>query len=197
MKTQSQASTLVIIDMINGFVVDGPLADPSISSIISSIEALIKHFKQMQWPIIALNDHHEEDAKEFAAFPEHCIKASLESELVAPIKAYQSDLTILKKNSVNGFLAPAFQDWFNQAPLYKEYVITGCVTDICVLSFAMTLQAYIHQHQLDSKVVVVSDGVDTFATPTHDKETFHQMALTLMKQIGISIKEAKEIYDQN
>ena len=195
MNQSSTKSCLVVIDMINGFIQQGPLADPSIASIIGSIETLIKQFKQHDWPIIALVDQHREDAKEFQAFPAHCIKASEESELVDQLKPYQQDMVMLAKNSVNGFLAPDFIAWFEQQPSYKQYVITGCVTDICVLSFAMTLQAYIHQHQLDSEVIVVADGVDTFTTLTHDKATYHNMALAMMKQIGISIKLAKELYD--
>jgi nicotinamidase-related amidase len=185
----SDSSCLIIIDMVNGFMVEGPMADASIKNIIGNIIELIKCFKRADAPILAFLDHHSADSKEFSAYPAHCIAETPESEWVDELKPFASDVTFIEKNSVNGFLSPQFQDWINNAPQFKEYVITGCVTDICVLQFASTLQAYIHQHDLESIVTVVANAVDTFDAPNHPKEYFHQFALTLMKQYGINVVE--------
>jgi nicotinamidase-related amidase len=185
----NDSSCLIIIDMVNGFMVEGPMADASIRNIIGNIIELIKCFKQTNSPILAFIDHHPADAKEFSAYPAHCVEGTFESEWVDELKPYSQDVRFIEKNSVNGFLSPQFQDWMNQTGVFKEYVITGCVTDICVLQFASTLQAYIHQHNLDSLVTVVSTAVDTFDAPAHPKKVFHDFALTLMRQYGINVVE--------
>jgi nicotinamidase-related amidase len=185
----NDSSCLVIIDMVNGFMVEGPMADASIKNIIVNIIELIKCFKRSDSPILAFLDHHPADAKEFSAYPAHCIAGTSESEWVDELKPYSNDVRFIEKNSVNGFLSPAFQDWLKQTGHHKEYVITGCVTDICVLQFASTLQAYVHQHNLDSIVTVVANAVDTFGAPNHPKKEFHEFALTLMRQYGINVVE--------
>ncbi len=186
---RNESSCLVIIDMVNGFMVEGPMADASIKDIIGNIIELIKCFKQANEPIIAFLDRHPQDAKEFLAYPSHCVSGTSESEWVDELKPYAQDVCFIEKNSVNGFLAPAFQKWFSDSGYFKEYVITGCVTDICVLQFASTLQAYIHQHNLDSIITVVANAVATFEAPGHPKELYHDFALTLMKQYGIRVVE--------
>lgn len=188
-KKLNESSCLVIIDMVNGFMVEGPMADASIKDIIGNIIELIKCFKQANEPIIAFLDRHSQNAKEFSAYPSHCVTGTSESEWVDELKPYAKDVRFLEKNSVNGFLAPAFQEWLSETGHFKKYIITGCVTDICVLQFASTLQAYIHQHNLDSEVTVVANAVATFDAPAHPKSEYHDFALTLMKQYGIRVVE--------
>ncbi len=185
----NDSSCLIIIDMVNGFMVEGPMADASIRNIIGNIIELIKCFKQTDSPILAFLDRHPEDAKEFSAYPAHCVTGTSESEWVDELKPYSNDVQFIEKNSVNGFLSPQFQEWLKKEGSFREYVITGCVTDICVLQFASTLQAYIHQHNLDSIVTVAANAVDTFDAPHHPKKEFHEFALTLMKQYGINVVE--------
>ncbi|PKM69571.1 MAG: cysteine hydrolase [Firmicutes bacterium HGW-Firmicutes-19] len=185
----NDSSCLIIIDMVNGFMVEGPMADASIRNIIGNIIELIKCFKRSDAPILAFLDRHPSDAKEFSAYPAHCVVGTSESEWVDELKPYAQDVTFIEKNSVNGFLSPQFQDWMKENGHFHEYVITGCVTDICVLQFASTLQAYIHQHNLDSIVTVAANAVDTFDAPNHPKKEFHEFALTLMKQYGINVVE--------
>lgn len=185
----NDSSCLIIIDMVNGFMVEGPMADASIKNIIVNIIELIKCFKQSDSPVLAFLDHHMEDSKEFSAYPAHCVIGTSESEWVDELKPFAKDVTFIEKNSVNGFLSPDFQNWMKQAGNFREYVVTGCVTDICVLQFASTMQAYIHQHNLDSVVTVVANAVDTFDAPNHPKKDFNEFALTLMRQYGINVVE--------
>ena len=185
----NDSSCLIIIDMVNGFMVEGPMADASIKNIIVNIIELIKCFKQSDSPVLAFLDHHMVDSKEFSAYPAHCVIGTSESEWVDELKPFAKDVTFIEKNSVNGFLSPDFQNWMKQAGNFREYVVTGCVTDICVLQFASTMQAYIHQHNLDSVVTVVANAVDTFDAPNHPKKDFNEFALTLMRQYGINVVE--------
>lgn len=187
MKNTSAQSCLIIIDMINGFINEGALADQAIAHIIKPIEEIIKDFKQKEYPVIALCDTHQSESTEFNAFAPHCLAGTYESELVDEFKVYGDLITRLDKNSINGFLAPAFQAWFEKQPIYKNYIVVGCVTDICVLNFASTLMAYLHEHNYDSQVIVSEDTSDTFHLEGHNKAIFNEMAYTLMKQLGVHV----------
>lgn len=187
MKELSNQSCLFVVDMINGFVKEGALADPAICSIIKPIEQIIKDFKQKNYPIVALCDAHQPDSKEFESFPPHCLKGTRESELIDEFKPYQQDMVIIEKNSVNGFLAPDFISWFEKQPIYKNYIITGCVTDICVFQLAASMMAYIHQHNLDSNVIISKNTSETFENEHHPRESYNYMATTLLAQLGVHV----------
>lgn len=189
MKETSNQSCLFIVDMINGFVKEGPLADQAICSIIKPIEQIIKDFKQKNYPIVAFSDAHQEDSKEFEAFIPHCIEGTKESELIDEFIPYQDDMVIIKKNSTNGFLAPDFIKWFEKQPVYKNYIITGCVTDICVLQLAASMIGYVHQHNLDARVIISKNTSETFDIENHPRESYNFMATTLLAQLGVQVHD--------
>jgi len=178
--------------MVNGFIHHGPMADHGITNIINNIERLIKHFKTIENPIVAFIDKHPSDAKEFLVYPAHCLIDDSQSEWIDELLPYHIDTVFFHKNSTNGFLAPEFQEWFKEQQPFLKYYVVGCVTDICVLQFASTLQAYIHQHQLDSEVIVIEDAVETFDSPSHPRSLYNEMAFTLMKQYGIKILNTEQ-----
>jgi nicotinamidase-related amidase len=187
MKKTSNQSCLFVVDMINGFVKEGPLADPTICSIIKPIEQIIKDFKQKNYPIVAFCDSHHEDSKEFEAFLPHCIVGTQESELIDELLPYQKDMVLIKKNSTNGFLAPEFISWFKKQPVFTNYIIVGCVTDICVLQLASSMIAYVHQHNLDAKVIISKNTSETYQIENHPRESFNYMAYTLLEQLGVQV----------
>jgi len=190
-KQPSSQSVLLIIDMIEGFVNEGSLSDPFIRTIIPSIRRSMDYFTSLGFPMIAINDHHHLDSQEFKAFPIHCLDGSSESVMLEPLQDDQ--LMIIKKNSVNAFMSPQFQTWFQNAPIYERYVICGCVSDICILHFALSLNSYFHEHDIDTQVVVISDAIATYHTLDHDRETYHQSAINIMKQVGIHLIESKSL----
>ena len=192
MKNTSDQSCLFIVDMINGFVKEGPLADPAICSIIKPIEQIIKDFKQKDYPIVAFCDAHDEMATEFHVFPVHCVKNTQESEIIDEFQPYVSSMKIFYKNSVNSFFAPGFESWLKKQPLYKQYIVTGCVTDICVFQLAASLVAYFHQHNLKTDVVVTKDTSETFDIEGHPRESYNFMAYTLLNQLGVKVLENYE-----
>ncbi len=192
MKHKSDQSCLMIVDMINGFVKEGPLADPAICSIIKPIEQIIKDFKQNNNPIVAFCDAHEPSAQEFKVFPIHCVKKTPESDIIDEYQPYMADTKVFYKNSVNSFFAPGFETWLKKQPLYKEYIVTGCVTDICVFQLAASLIAYFHQHNLDTEVIVTKDTSETFEIEGHPRESYNFMAYTLLNQLGVKVLEHYE-----
>lgn len=65
--TSLVSPVVFVVDMVNGFVKEGALADPAIAKCIAPIETLLKSCTPVQ--TIFVNDTHEPDAAEFASFP--------------------------------------------------------------------------------------------------------------------------------
>ncbi len=81
---------LVVVDMVNGFIKKGAMADPNINHITEGIEKLIQKFKSENEGIAFIKDTHDETSTEFKKFPPHCIKGSSEEELISELKPFES-----------------------------------------------------------------------------------------------------------
>ena len=62
-------TALVIVDMVNGFLTEGPLSSPRSAAVLPACEALLQAAKDRGLPVIAFADCHEPDCIEFASFP--------------------------------------------------------------------------------------------------------------------------------
>lgn len=182
-------SLLVIIDMVNGFTKAGSMADREINHINNKIIELINKFIQKEYDIVSIQEGHTENSKEFENFPKHCVIGTEEAELIDEFKPYKKYMKVIRKNSTSGFVTEEFQEYLKKnEKILKEIIITGCCTDICVLDFAIPLKKYIDEYNLDISVTVPEDGVETYDSPTHNREEYNKIAFTLMKQAGIKIE---------
>ena len=179
---------LIVIDMLKGFLDKGPLADPSIRQIIPENVKWIKSFLSEDKPVLSFQDAHDVDALEFENYPSHCLKGSVESELVDELKVFEDQMIKIEKNTTNGFFAPDFQRFLTENPNLSKITVTGCCTDICVMNFAITMKTYCQTIQKPITIVVAEKAVDTFGLPGHDKLTTHQSALGMMRGAGIIIQ---------
>ena len=177
---------LIVVDVINGFINQGPLSDPKISKIIPHVIAEIEKALNNSHPIIAFIDAHEIDAIEFETFPVHCLKGSVESKLVPELMPYQEKMHLIEKNSTNGFFTTEFQPYLDNK--YQEIIIVGCCTDICVLQLALTLKTYFNQNNINQLITVINQATATFDLPHHNADLYHEMAINLLSQAGINIK---------
>lgn len=179
---------LIIVDMINGFVKEGTLADPTISKIIPEIERLAIEYIDSGDPVIAFKDCHNENSPELNAFPSHCLKGSEEVELVEELKRHENQFVVFEKNSTSGFVVPAFFDYLNEMKNLTEIVITGCCTDICILNLAIPLKNFFNQINKNVDVIVPKNAVDTYHIPgIHDKDEWNEMAFRFMNQAGVQV----------
>lgn len=178
---------LVVVDMINGFIHEGPLSDARIASIIPSNVQLVQEFLANQKPVIAFKDAHTLDAQEFEFYPVHCLAGSHESELVDELKVYQTEMLVIPKNTTNGFFTPEFQNFIQEHGDLEEVTICGCCTDICVLQFAQTLKTYTQTNNRPMTLKIYEDTVDTYHSRFHDHDTFQKAGLDLLRASGIQI----------
>ena len=192
LKEKDDRSLLVVVDMINGFIHTGALADSKIDQITPAVLDTVKNYLNWNFPVLAFRDCHNENAMEFSSFPPHCLKNSEESELIDELKPFADQFIILDKNSTNGFVQPDFLEVFQQMTNLRSVMIVGCCTDICVLQFALSLKGYINQNNLGIEVIVPRNQVATFDAENHSAEDYGHWALKLMANAGIHVVGGKE-----
>lgn len=184
-ESQISDPVIFVVDMVNGFAKEGALADPAIADIAPAIRKLIT---DLDCATIFVCDSHPPHTREFEAYPPHCVIGTSEADIVEEL----SDLAavVLKKNSTNTFMAPDFAQWHaDHGSTYKDWIITGCCTDLCILQFALSLQAWLNEHNCtDQRVIVPADCVDTYHVPeVHPAPFWNETALANMAANGITI----------
>ena len=179
---------LVVIDMVNGFVNFGALADKKIDKITPTIINLIKNSKKNNFEVLAFKDCHSKDDEEFKTFPPHCIKGTEESELIPQLKEIENMFDyIIDKNTTNGFITTEFQELIKNNT-YDNVLVCGCCTDICVINYVSSYINYINNKNLTTKIIVFENGCYTFDAPNHNAEKTHKQALDDMKDMGAKIE---------
>ena len=172
--------TLVfVIDMLNGFVKFGAMADPSIAKIAPAVLKQIKAAKNVHF----ICDAHAERDLEMKRYPIHCLVGSPEAEVIEELAPYVSEQNVTFKCSTNGFhnLDKKILEGFDR------FVITGCCTDICVMQFALSLRTYLNEIGTDKDVIVPQDAVATYDAPNHERGYYDECALNLMQNAGILV----------
>ena len=190
-------TALIIVDMVNGFASEGPLASPRIGALEHPIAALTAKALKVGMPVVAFADTHTEQSAELHAYPVHCLAETRESEICPAIlqAAEQVDngsFTIIAKNSTNGFMEDAFTSWREQHEGVDTYLIVGDCTDICIVQFALTAKAWHNTHNKPLHIVVPSQLNDTYDSPGHPADLSHSMALAFMRTNGISLCKTME-----
>ena len=182
-------TALFVVDMVNGFVYSGALASPRVAAIVENVVDLNKKMKG--YKKVFFLDTHDENSLEFRSFPMHCIKGEFEAELIPELKTKDSEgqeTFYIEKNSTNGFHSDGFKQWIKTyEDKVDNYVITGCVTDICVLQFALTLKTYFNEKNKSVRLIVPANTVETYDGGSHDGDLINLFALYNMHISGIEI----------
>ncbi|MGE5673956.1 MAG: cysteine hydrolase family protein [Mycobacterium leprae] len=179
-------TALVIVDMVNGFVTEGPLSSPRVAGLIPAIVKLQQAMVERQMPIIVFGDCHEPNSVEFEAYPPHCMAFSNESKVIPEIEAV-GGYRRFPKRSTNGYLEPAFQAWLAENPTITNFVLVGDCTDICILQLATTLKTHFNVNGKRSRIIVPVDAVETFDAPGHHGDLLHLFALINMRGNAIDL----------
>ncbi len=172
---------LVVIDMVNGFVNFGNLADKNINRIVPNIIKLIKIAKENNLKIIAFKDSHAPDDEEFKMFPVHCVKGTDECNLVPELLPFEKYMTSIEKPTTNGFVTPEFLNIIGNQN-FDEISVCGCCTDICVFNFLESLNAYLLSGNKKTKVVVFEDAIDTFNAQNHNADEINKNYINIFKE---------------
>lgn len=185
---KADETAIIVIDMINGFALEGALASERVEQLIEPIAGLLEAAQGMKK--VFLCDHHLVTSAEFESYLPHAIQGSDEALIVQRLNELQDEQTsVIFKNSTNGMMAPPMQHYLQAHPQIKQYILVGDCTDICVLQFALSLKAYFNEQNEDKAVLVPMALVDTYDLPTahHGASLMNLFAFYNMKMNGIKL----------
>ena len=177
---------LVIVDMVNGFVNEGNLADKNINRIVPTIINLIEKAIKGNYDIVAFKDCHTIDDEEFKIFPKHCVKGTIECELIPELLKFEKYMTVIQKPTTNGFQTQQFKDIIEHND-YKNVIVCGCCTDICIYNFVKSLSSYFNNNEIQTTILIEQHSVDTFNAPCHDADFINRTYLKQMTNMGAKV----------
>ena len=181
---------LIVVDMVNGFVKKGALADTYILHIIEPIKKTIEEFQASpEKDVFFIRDAHQLGCAEFKKFPEHCIDGTWESEIIDELAPYSKDSRTYKKNSRSALFAPGFMRDIDimRNNLLTRIVTTGCCSDLCDLDLSVPLMNYFDQMNDNIEIIVPQDSIETYDAPWHNRDEYNELAYKIMKQEGIKL----------
>jgi nicotinamidase-related amidase len=125
---------LLIIDMLNDFVREGaPLEVPATRVILPALQTRLTAARARGVPVIFICDAHRPDDPEFSrmGWPPHAVKGTTGAAVVAELAPLETD-PVIEKTSYSGFHHTGLEGIL-QAQGIERLVLTGCVTNICIL----------------------------------------------------------------
>lgn len=194
---------LIVVDMVNGFVREGALADNHIEGTINNQVALVKKYQEEGNLVIFIKDTHTEDSVEHDRFGGalHCIEGTEEVELVAELKPFEGkeNTITLEKNSTSYIWAENkndgynFVDVLNNLENVEEIEVVGCCTDICITNGVLPMMNYFDQKNKRVNVTLYEEAIDTFEIPgIHYRSEYENAAYLLLKQQGAKVKKLEK-----
>lgn len=185
---ECQKPIIFVIDMVNGFVKEGALADSRINHIVPNLICLME---QLACRNVFVCDSHPPHTREFDTFASHCMIGSKEAEVIDELQPYIK--RIMKKNSTNAFHSQDFLSFLKEEmDSYRDIIVTGCCTDLCVLQFVLTLQSWLNEHnKKEYRIIVPKNCVETYDIPDlHSASYWNEVAFNLMKMNGVLVVES-------
>lgn len=182
---------LIVVDMQNDFI-DGALGTPEAVAVVPKV---IERIKKFDGVLVATHDTHDKnylETQEGKALPViHCIRMSDGWKLAEPVFNAFNDCVINKGSEAEVFFKTTFgsvelAQWLvemDKETKIDEVVLVGLCTDICVISNALLIKAFLPEVK-----ITVDASCCAGVTPES-----HKNALAAMKmcQINIENEEGK------
>lgn len=194
-----------VVDMVNGFCHEGPLAGDRVNGLIAPVRDVIERsYARGVRNYLLPQDTHRPDALEFAQFGPHCIEGQSESDTVPELAALPAaaHFSVVAKNSLHPTHGTVLQEWLKQHPEVRYFLVIGDCTDLCIYQTAMHLRLTANAAQRDCQVVVPENCVQTYDLPVsvartigvmpHDGDLMHLVFLYHMALNGVRIVKAVE-----
>lgn len=147
---------LLIIDMLNGFCRKGnPLSLPdSTANIGQEIKSRILSYRENKDSYFFICDSHSlSDPEINNPYPPHCIKGTVEAEIIDSLDQYANKDNTLTKNTLSITYNTKLIERFEELEA-TEIEITGVCTDICVLFAVYELRIRGYKVTVNSKCVL-------------------------------------------
>ncbi len=183
---KSEESVLIVMDMVKGFTDSGSLYSDRIEKIKSAVADNMKKCNENGMKILCFCDCHTMNSTELTSFPPHCVKGSGEEEIADEL-CNICEFEKIDKNSTNGFITPEFKRWLDENKSVRNYIICGDCTDICVMQFAQCAKAWYNNENIQSRIIVLTDSVETYDAPGHPADFMNVFSLMNMECGGIEL----------
>lgn len=188
------------VDVIVGFCDEGNLASPRVDSIVEPIVQLFTaaHDRGVHHFVLPQDTHHP-DAIEFGQYARHCVEGTRESQTVPELAAlpFAAEYTILPKNAIAASIGTGLGDWMHKHPEIETCIVVGDCSDLCTYQLAMHLRLYANAHQLQRRIILPENCVQTYDLPIdvarqlgafpHPGDFYHAVFLHHMAQNGLEI----------
>ncbi len=193
-KLEKIEELLVVVDMVNGFIREGNMKDSYIEHIIPGIEVLVREYiGEENKEVFYVREKHSKNATEFNKFPVHCLENTSESEVVDELKEYENDVRTYFKNCTCAIFAKGLLKDIKSMKNLKSVTVTGCCSDICVLNFVLGLINFFDEYNMDVKVEVREDLIETYDAPNHSRDEYNEIARKLFVQAGTKITRKENL----
>ncbi len=198
--TDPACAAICSADIVNGFCYEGNLASPRVAAIVEPIAKLFREAYTLGVRnFVLVQDTHSEHASEFRTYPPHCVRGTPESETVAALRElpFSSEFVIVRKNSLHPAIGTDLNRWLDNHQDLDTFVVVGDCTDLCTYQLAMHLKLRTDSRDLERRVIVPANAVDTFDMPVataakvgalpHDGDLMHRLFLYHMALNGIQV----------
>lgn len=172
----AEKCAVLTVDLVKGFCESGPLASPRISSLVEpSCEFLTNCYENGLRTFLFPCDAHQPESPEFDAFPPHCIKGTVQSELVDPLIAlpFSSSFERFDKRSVASLVETSLGSRLMGDEL-RTLICLGDCTDLCLYHLATGLRFLANSEGLPWRVMVPANLVATY-----------DVSVAMSKELGI------------
>lgn len=168
---------LLVIDMLNDFVQPGaPLEVPHNREILPALQQRLQNARLDKTPVIFVSDAHAPDDTEFSrmGWPPHAVKGTEGAAVIRELAPLAGEL-VVEKTTYSGFNGTNLEETLKKLGA-EELVLTGCVSNICILYTAAdaVMKGY--------SVIVPTDCV-AHIDPAEGEFAFNQMKNILGVQV--------------
>ncbi len=153
---------VIVVDMQRGFLEEGyPLyCGAEVRRVIEPIQLCLEAAMARSAQLFFTADTHDPDDKEFQMWPPHCIRGSVEAEIIPELAPFLARGTLIEKRRYSAFFDTDLA--MRLAALQPEQItICGVCTDICVLHTVADAR------NRDYPVLVPADCVASFDPEAH------------------------------
>ncbi len=174
------SNVVIVVDMLNGFLKEGKLANPGARWVIPNIVDLLQRKVHEDWKVIFVADNHVEGDLEFLMFPEHCVRGTEETLIIDELRKFRNDYNYVPKTRYSAFFRTSLESILeNENP--QEVIVVGIYADICVLYTAADLRNRNYKVTIPKDCTVTLAGID-------DRVIFDHMKNVL----GVNIVDSQE-----
>lgn len=170
---------MIVIDMQRGFLEDGhPLfCGAAARRIIPAVQRQVEEALTNGIPIFFTADTHAPDDREFELFPPHCIRGTVEAEIIPELQPYLKRAALIEKQRYSAFFATDLQRRLQELGV-DGLTVCGVCTDICVLHTVADAR------NRDYTVTVPADCVASFDPDGHAFALNHMARILGARIVG-------------